>query len=102
MNELFETIMLLCFGLSWPVSLIKNIRAKSTSTSIAFMCLILTGYAAGIVAKVMTSGCNYVFYVYLFNVAMVLANLAVTLHNRATKRTPKMASSPADRTAVAS
>lgn len=75
--------MLLCFGLSWPVSLVKSLRAKSAkSTSLAFMCLILFGYLAGITAKVMTVGASYVFFVYLFNIAMVVANLAVTLHNR--------------------
>ena len=52
MCELLETIMLLCFGFSWPVSLLKNLRAKSAkSTSVAFMCLILVGYLAGIAAK---------------------------------------------------
>ena len=75
--------MLLCFGLSWPVSLFKNLRAKSAkSTSLAFMCLILFGYLAGITAKAMTAGMTYVFFVYLFNIAMVVANLAVTLRNR--------------------
>lgn len=83
MAEILEVIMLLCFGLSWPVSLIKNLRAKSAkSTSLAFMCLILSGYLAGITAKAITVGANYVFFVYLFNIAMVLANLAVTLLNR--------------------
>ena len=92
MSELFETVMLVCFGLSWPISLLKTLRAKSAkSTSIAFMCLILTGYAAGIAAKVMTSGCNYVFFVYIFNVVMVCANLAVTLYNRAKDRGEKSA-----------
>ena len=87
MVEIFETVMLLCFGFSWPVSLIKNLRAGSArSTSIAFMCLILTGYAAGIVAKVLSVGCNFVFFVYVFNVVMVLANLTVTLRNRVRDR----------------
>ena len=85
MHELLETLMLVCFGLSWPVSLFKNIRTKGGNGSIAFMCLILTGYAAGIAAKIMTAGCNYVFYVYLFNVIMVLANLIVTVCKRPAK-----------------
>ena len=87
MSAALETIMLACFGLSWPISLIKNLRARSAkSTSLAFMCLILVGYLAGITAKAMTAGVNYVFYVYLFNIAMVLANLAVTLLNRHRER----------------
>lgn len=84
MIALLETIMLLCFGLSWPISLLRSLRAKSArSTSVAFMCLILFGYFAGTAAKVMTTGCNFVFYVYLFNIVMVSANLFVTLYNRA-------------------
>ena len=83
MAELLETVMLICFGLSWPVSLVKNLHAKSAkSTSLTFMCLILVGYAAGITAKLVTAGANYVFYVYILNVLMVLANLVVTLYNR--------------------
>ena len=51
MAEILETVMLLCFGFSWPVSLVKNMRAGSArSTSVAFMCLILVGYFAGIAA----------------------------------------------------
>ncbi|MBQ9802253.1 MAG: hypothetical protein IJW51_04205 [Clostridia bacterium] len=84
MSEFLETVMLICFGLSWPVTLLKKLRAKNaSSTSLAFMILILVGYAAGITAKVMTTGCNYVFYVYIFNVLMVLANLLTTLYFRA-------------------
>lgn len=87
MVEVLETFMLLCFGLSWPVSLIRTLRAGGAcSSSVAFMCLILSGYFAGITAKVMTAGCGFVFYVYLFNILMVGANLAITLYNRAKAR----------------
>ena len=83
MANFLEVVMLICFGLSWPVSLYKNLRAKSAnSTSLSFMCLILVGYLAGITAKVMTVGANYVFFVYLFNIVMVVANLAVSLYHR--------------------
>ena len=87
MIEVLETFMLLCFGLSWPVSLFRSLRAGSArSSSLAFMCLILAGYFAGIAAKVMPAGCGFVFYVYLFNILMVAANLIVTLYNRAKDR----------------
>ena len=29
MAELLESTMLICFGLSWPMNLTKNIKAKS-------------------------------------------------------------------------
>ena len=83
MIQVLETVMLLCFGFSWPVSLYRALRAGSAkSTSISFMCLILTGYFAGTTAKAMTTGFNFVFFVYIFNIIMVSANLAVTLYNR--------------------
>ena len=44
MKEILEAIMLICFGLSWPVSLIKNIKAKSAkSMNIYFTLLIIVG-----------------------------------------------------------
>ena len=44
MAEIFEVLMLLCFGLSWPITLCKKLRTKSAkSTSLAFMLLILFG-----------------------------------------------------------
>ena len=83
MAQLLEVVMLICFGLSWPISLIKTIRDKQAKSGNApFMCLILLGYAAGIVAKLMTAGCNFVFYVYLLNILIVLANLIITLYKQ--------------------
>ena len=90
MCEILEAVMLICFGLSWPITLFKKLRTKSArSTSLAFMLLILFGYTAGITAKVLSSGCNYVFFVYVFNVIMVLANLFATLYFRAREAAPK-------------
>ena len=52
MAELLESTMLICFGLSWPMNLAKNIKAKSArNMSLQFILLIITGYIAGISAK---------------------------------------------------
>ena len=49
MANILETIMLICFGLSWPVSAYKNYQARTAkSTSLSFILLIMTGYVAGI------------------------------------------------------
>lgn len=59
MAELLESTMLICFGLSWPMNLLKNIKAKSAKTmSLQFILLIIVGYIAGICAK---------FYTHKFN-----------------------------------
>lgn len=91
MAQILETIMLICFGLSWPISLVKTIRDKEKTGNLPFMCLILLGYTAGIVAKLMTVGTNFVFFVYLLNIVMVLANFAVTIKRHYTAKQPSCA-----------
>ena len=52
MSEILEIVMLVAFGVSWPISLIKNIKSRSTKgVSILFYFLILFGYVAGIISK---------------------------------------------------
>lgn len=83
MSELLEAAMLLCFGLSWPISLIKNIKAKSAKNmSLWFTMLIIAGYIAGITSKIISQRINYVLIVYLFNLAIVSMNLAVYFLNK--------------------
>ena len=84
MAQLLEAAMLLCFGFSWPVSLVKNIHAKTAkSTSVWFILLILLGYAAGIAAKLITHAAGYILVVYLFNFLVVFSNLVVWFLNHA-------------------
>lgn len=82
MAELLETIMLICFGLSWPMNLAKNIKAKSAKNmSLQFILLIIVGYIAGISAKIYSHRFNYVLAVYLLNLIVVSANLVVYFIN---------------------
>lgn len=83
MAELLESTMLICFGLSWPMNLAKNIKAKSASNmSLQFILLIITGYVAGISAKLYNHRFNYVLVVYLLNLVVVSANVVVYFINR--------------------
>ena len=83
MANLLESIMLLCFGLSWPISVVKNLKAKTAkSTSLSFILLIIFGYIAGITAKFYSHNINYVLAVYIFNIVMVSANLIVYFINK--------------------
>ena len=87
MGSLFETAMLVCFGFSWPLNVIKAYKAKSAKgTSLAFILLIITGYLAGITAKFMNHQMNYVLFVYFLNLVIVLTNLAVYFRNRSLDR----------------
>ena len=79
--------MLVCFGLSWPINLMKAYRARSAkSTSLPFLLLIIVGYVGGITAKIVNGQMNYVFVVYLINLAIVLGNLAIYVRNCALDR----------------
>ena len=81
---ILETIMLVCFGFSWPMNLIKAYRARTAkSTSLPFILLIITGYIAGISAKIASGNLNYVLIAYLLNLAIVSLNLVVYFRNMA-------------------
>ena len=83
MQAFFEAVMLICFGLSWPVNLMKSIKARTAkNTSLFFILLILTGYIAGIISKIVSNNINYVFILYVINLIMVSANLYVYFYNK--------------------
>ena len=82
MGAMFESIMLICFGLSWPLNVIKAYKARTTQgTSLPFILLIVTGYIAGITAKVISGHLNYVLIVYLLILAIVSLNVVVYFRN---------------------
>lgn len=82
MAEILESVMLICFGLSWPVSVVKNVRAHSArGMSLPFILLIITGYIAGISAKIIAGKFNYVLAIYVLNLVFVSANLVVYFIN---------------------
>ena len=82
MGSIFETIMLVCFGLSWPLNVIKAYKARTAKgTSLPFIVLIITGYVAGITAKLVTNQVNYVLAVYILNLVIVSANVVVYFRN---------------------
>lgn len=72
MQTFFESIMLICFGLSWPISVYKSFTSKSTKgKSLIFIIAILIGYIAGIAGKIIGHTANYVLIIYIFNIVMV-------------------------------
>ena len=82
MGSIFETVMLLCFGFSWPMNLIKAYNSKTAKgTSLPFILLIIIGYVAGITAKIVTGQTNYVLAAYVLNLAIVLLNLVIYFRN---------------------
>ena len=83
MPEALEAAMILCFGLSWPLSIVKSLRSRTTKgKSLFFLCAIAIGYAAGIAAKLLAGQVNYVFVFYVLNQVMVLADIGLYVRNR--------------------
>lgn len=88
MPEILEIVMLVCFGFSWPMSLCKNIKARSAKgMSLGFVTMITIGYIAGISAKLVAGRFVeakdiFVLVVYLINLVMVSANIFVYFINK--------------------
>ena len=54
MSEILEIIMVLCFGASWPMNIMRSYRARTAKgKSLAFLIFISVGYVAGIASKFM-------------------------------------------------
>lgn len=67
----FEAAMLLCFGISWPISILKSLRThKVVGKSPLFMGIVFTGYVSGVIHKVFFQQ-DWVIVLYIFNLIMV-------------------------------
>jgi len=83
MGSVFESIMLVCFGLSWPISVWKSWTSKSTKgKSIVFTAAILVGYIFGIMGKILNQNINYVLALYLINVIFVTIDFCLYFVNK--------------------
>ena len=85
MAELLEITMIVSFGASWPLNVIKSYKARTTKgKSLAFLCLIFFGYIAGIASKFLaeTSERWYVLFFYFLNLFMVGADLIIYFRNK--------------------
>ncbi len=86
---LLEFMMLFCFGFSWPFSIAKSLKSKSTKgKSLAFMLLVEAGYAFGIAHKLVYSR-DWVVWAYVALFFVVLTDIALYLRNRRLERQHK-------------
>ena len=82
MTQIFEFIMLACFGLSWPISVYKSFTSHSTKgKSVIFIIAIIIGYVSGIVGKILNGQINYVLVLYIINLIMVSVDLVLYFFN---------------------
>lgn len=96
MAELFEIIMILSFGASWPMNVVKSWKARTAKgKSLMFLLLILFGYVAGITSKFINEAYMaqfaqkwYVLVFYFLNFIMVGIDAVLYFRN---KRLDKLA-----------
>ena len=82
MNKIFELLMLILFGISWPVSIYKSYKTRAIgSKSIIFLFAVILGYAAGIANK-FVNGVDYVTIFYFFNMIMVSIDACLYFRNK--------------------
>ena len=79
--SVWEAIMLVCFGFSWPFAILKTIRAKNPAgKSYLFLSLIIIGYAAGCLNKIFyIKSIDWVFWLYVGNALLVGMDMSLCL-----------------------
>lgn len=90
MAEFLEIVMIVSFGASWPLNVIKSYKARTAKgKSIAFLLLIFFGYIAGITSKLVNEAYMaafaqkwYVLVFYVLNLIMVGIDLILYFRNK--------------------
>lgn len=93
-GDIFEIIMILAFGFSWPFNIIRAYKARTAKgTSLQFIVLIGSGYVAGILSKFFAWGFGAVegFWVftkvlatvfYFVNLTLIITALVIYFRNK--------------------
>jgi hypothetical protein len=75
--SIFEIGMLVCFGVSWPVSIAKTLRTQTVAgKSPVFLAIVCLGYGFGIAHKMLHSP-DWVTLLYALNLMMVAFDLGL-------------------------
>lgn len=82
MAQIMEALMLICFGISWPVSVYKSWTSRKTGgKSLLFLLLIDTGYIVGLLGKIIYDF-NWVIVVYCANTLFVTIDIILYFRNK--------------------
>ncbi len=90
MAEILEIIMIVSFGASWPLNVVKSYKARTAKgKSLGFLLLIFGGYIAGIASKFVNEAYMqsisqkwYVLFFYFLNLTMVGLDLVLYFRNK--------------------
>ena len=91
LSDLLETLMILCFGLSWPISIWKSWTSRTArGKSVSFEFFIWVGYIFGILRKFLlwggaSSPLDWLFYLswcfYVLNFLEITVDMALYFRN---------------------
>lgn len=93
--SIMEMMMVVCFGISWPLNIMKAWRARTAKgTSLLFYFFIWIGYVFAIIGKFVLISYYapqpwnvtvkwYVMFFYFLNLAMVSGGIGIYFRNRA-------------------
>lgn len=83
MKAILEAGMLVCFGFSWPFSIVRSWKSRTaTGKSPVFLSLIILGYICGIAAKIYVGEFFWVGILYVADMLMVATDLCIYFRNR--------------------
>ena len=79
--SIFEIMMLVCFGISWPFSIHKTYTSRTTKgKSLVFLYVVAAGYIAGILHKIFYQFDGVIVF-YIINLSMVFIDTACFYRN---------------------
>ena len=89
MSEIFEIIMVVSFGISWPLNIMRSWRSRTAKgKSLPFLCFIFFGYIVGIISKFLNETYMasfatkwYVLIFYCLNLIMVGIDMCLYARN---------------------
>lgn len=88
--DLFEAVMILCFGLSWPISIYRSYVSRTAKgKSLFFEVFLWIGYVFGISRKMMQlnigENLNWLFYAglvfYFLNIFEITIDMILYIRN---------------------
>jgi hypothetical protein len=79
--NVFEIIMMVCFGSSWPFSIYKSYTSRSTKgKSVVFLYIVSVGYMAGVLHKIYYNF-DFIIIFYVINLLLVITDTILFYRN---------------------
>ena len=88
MENFFEVLMVVSFGISWPLNIRKLLQSKTAKgTSVLFYFFIWIGYIFGLIRKGIKAANGgstpaYVWFFYILNTLMVSCGILLYFRNK--------------------